>query len=54
MGIPWMVMITIIVLAQKLLPPIPAVDTLLALAITGLGVLIVVSPALVPGLAPPM
>ena len=54
MSIPWMVMITIIVLAQKLLPPIPAVDTLLALAITGLGVLIVVSPALVPGLAPPM
>ena len=54
MGIPWMVMITIIVLAQKLLPPIPAVDTLLALAITGLGVLIVVSPALVPGLTPPM
>ena len=54
MGIPWMVMITIIVLAQKLLPPIPAVDTLLALAITGLGVLIVVSPALVPGLAPPV
>ena len=54
MNIPWMVMITIIVLAQKLLPPIPTVDMLLALAITGLGVLIVVSPALVPGLAPPM
>ena len=53
-SIPWMVVITIIVLAQKLLPPIPAVDTLLALAITGLGILIVVSPALVPGLAPPM
>ena len=54
MSVPWMVLIAAVVLAQKLLPPIPAVDTLLALAITGLGVLIVVSPALVPGLAPPM
>ena len=54
MSIPWMALIAVIVLAQKLLPPIPAVDMLLALAITGLGILIVVSPALVPGLAPPM
>jgi predicted metal-binding membrane protein len=54
MSIPWMVVITVIVLAQKLLPPIPAVDMLLALAITGLGILIVVNPALVPGLTPPM
>jgi predicted metal-binding membrane protein len=54
MSIPWMVVITIVVLAQKLLPPIAALDVLLALAITGLGILIVVSPALVPGLAPPM
>ena len=54
MSITWMVVITIIVLAQKLLPPIAAVDVLLALAITGLGVLIVVMPTAVPGLAPPM
>jgi predicted metal-binding membrane protein len=54
MSVTWMVVITIIVLAQKLLPPIAAVDVLLALAITGLGVLIVVMPAPVPGLAPPM
>ena len=54
MSIPWMVAIAVIILAQKLLPPIPAVDMLLALAITGLGVLVVVSPALVPGLAAPM
>jgi predicted metal-binding membrane protein len=55
MSVTWMVVITVIVLAQKLLPPIPGVDALLALAITGLGVLIVVSPASVPGLvAPPM
>jgi predicted metal-binding membrane protein len=54
MSVAWMAVITIIVLAQKLLPPVAAVDTLLALAITGLGVLIVVSPASVPGLTPPM
>ena len=54
MSVPWMVVIAAVVLAQKLLPPIPAVDTLLALAITGLGILIVVNPASVPGLAPPM
>jgi len=54
MSIPWMVVITIIVLAQKLLPPIPAVDMLLALAITGLGVWIVVMPASVPRPSPPM
>lgn len=54
MSIPWMVAIALIVLAQKLLPPIPFVDTLLALAITGLGIWIVIAPASVPGLAPPM
>jgi predicted metal-binding membrane protein len=54
MSVPWMVVITIIVLAQKLLPPIPAVDMLLALAITWLGVWIVVMPASVPGLVPAM
>jgi predicted metal-binding membrane protein len=54
MSVPWMVVIAVIVLAQKLLPPIAAVDALLALAITGLGILIVVNPASVPGLAPPM
>ena len=54
MSVTWMVVIAIIVLAQKLLPPIPAVDVLLALAITGLGVWIVVLPASVPGVAPPM
>jgi len=54
MSVTWMAVITIIVLAQKLLPPIAAVDVPLALAITGLGVLIVVMPGLVPGLAPPM
>jgi len=54
MSIPWMVVITIIVLSQKLLPPIAVVDVLLALAIIGLGFWIVIMPASVPGLAPPM
>jgi predicted metal-binding membrane protein len=54
MSVPWMVVITAIILAQKLLPPIAAVDVLLALAITGLGFWIVILPASVPGLAPPM
>ena len=54
MSLTWMVVIAAIVLAQKLLPPIAAVDVLLALAIIGLGFWIVVSPASVPGLAPPM
>jgi predicted metal-binding membrane protein len=54
MSVTWMVVITIVVLAQKILRPIAAVDVLLALAITGLGALIVVMPGLVPGLAPPM
>jgi predicted metal-binding membrane protein len=54
MSVPWMVVITVIVLAQKLLSPIPAVDMLLALAITGLGIWIVVLPASVPGLTPSM
>lgn len=54
MSVPWMVVITVAVLAQKLLPPIAVVDVLLALAITGLGFWIVIMPASVPGLAPPM
>jgi len=54
MSVPWMVVIAVIILAQKLLPPIAALDVLLALAITGLGVWIVLMPASVPGLAPPM
>ena len=54
MSIPWMVVITVLASAQKLLPPRAAIDVPVALAITGLGVLIIVAPAAVPGLAPPM
>jgi predicted metal-binding membrane protein len=54
MSIFWMVVITVVASAQKLLPPRVAVDVPVALAITGLGILIIVAPAAVPGLTPPM
>ena len=54
MSVIWMSVITVFVLAQKLLPPKVAVDMPLALAIVGLGILIVIEPSLVPGLMPPM
>jgi len=54
MSITWMALIAVLVLAQKLLPAKTAIDLPLALAIAGLGVLIVITPSLVPGLSPPM
>ena len=54
MSIPWMCVIAVLVLAQKLLPAQAAIDVPLALAIIGLGVLIVLAPSSVPGLTPPM
>jgi predicted metal-binding membrane protein len=54
MSITWMVVIAVLVLAQKVLPPKPAMDVPLALAIVGLGILIVLAPSTVPWLAPPM
>jgi predicted metal-binding membrane protein len=54
MSITWMAVVAVVVLAQKLLPVRAAVDVPLALAITGFGVLIILAPALVPGLTPPM
>jgi predicted metal-binding membrane protein len=54
MSIPWMAVITVVVLAQKLLPARAAIDVPLALAIIGLGMLIILTPSSVPGLTPPM
>ncbi|MBG0854945.1 DUF2182 domain-containing protein [Streptomyces spinoverrucosus] len=54
MSVVWMSLIAALVLAQKLLPPRAAVDVPLALAIVGLGILIVVAPSTVPGATPPM
>jgi predicted metal-binding membrane protein len=54
MSVTWMFVVAVIVLAQKLLPAKTAIDVPLALAIIGLGILIVLSPSSVPGLTPPM
>jgi len=54
MSITWMAVTAVLVLAQKLLPAKAAIDLPLALAIAGLGVLIVITPSLVPGLSGPM
>jgi predicted metal-binding membrane protein len=54
MSVTWMSVITVLVLAQKLLPGKAARDVPLALAIIGLGILIVIAPSSVPGLTPPM
>jgi predicted metal-binding membrane protein len=54
MSIAWMSVIAVVVLAQKLLPAKAAIDVPLALAITGLGIWIIIAPSSVPGLTPPM
>jgi predicted metal-binding membrane protein len=54
MSITWMAVIAVLVLAQKLLPAKAAIDVPLALALVGLGILIVIEPSLIPGLTPPM
>ena len=54
MSITWMVVIAVLVLAQKVLPPRPSMDVPVALAIVGLGIFVVLTPSSVPGLTPPM
>ena len=54
MSVTWMLVIAALVLAQKLLPAKAAIDVPLALAIVGLGLLIVIAPSSVPGLTPSM
>ena len=54
MSVTWMSVIAVLVLAQKLLPAKAAIDVPLALALVGLGVLIVIAPSSVPGLIAPM
>jgi predicted metal-binding membrane protein len=54
MSVGWMSVIAVVVLAQKLLPAKAAIDVPLALAIVGLGLLIIIAPSSVPGLTPPM
>jgi predicted metal-binding membrane protein len=54
MSVTWMSVTAILVLGQKLLPAVTAVDVPLALAIVGLGIWIVLAPSSVPGLVPSM
>jgi predicted metal-binding membrane protein len=54
MSVSWMSMIAVVILAQKLLPAKAAIDVPLALAIVGLGILILIAPSSVPGLTPSM
>jgi predicted metal-binding membrane protein len=54
MSVTWMIVIGVLVLVQKLLPPRAVLDVPLALAIVGLGVMIVFAPSTIPGLTPPM
>jgi predicted metal-binding membrane protein len=54
MSVIWMSVIAVLVAGQKFAPAKAAVDVPVALALVGLGVLILTTPASVPGLAPPM
>jgi predicted metal-binding membrane protein len=54
MSVAWMSAIAVVVLAQKLLPAKAIIDVPVALAIIGLGLLIVIAPSSVPGLIPSM
>ena len=54
MNVGWMLVIAVLVVAQKLLPGRAALDVPLALAIVGLGVLIIIAPLSIPGVMAPM
>ena len=54
MSVTWMAVLAVLTLAQKLLPAKAAIDVPLAAAIVGLGILIIIAPASIPGLMPPM
>jgi predicted metal-binding membrane protein len=54
MSLTWMSVVAVVVVAQKLLPPTAPIDVPVALAIVGLGTLILIAPSSVPGLASTM
>jgi len=54
MSVVWMSVIAVLAVGQKLLPAKAAIDVPLGLAIVGLGIVVVLAPASVPGLMPPM
>jgi predicted metal-binding membrane protein len=53
MSLFWMSVVGVLACAQKLLPAKAAIDVPLALALIGLGLVIVLEPSLIPGLTPP-
>jgi predicted metal-binding membrane protein len=53
MSLLWMAVIAVLACAQKLLPARAVIDIPLALALIGFGLVIVIQPALIPGLMPP-
>ena len=52
MSVTWMAVIAVVVVAQKVLPTRAIIDVPLALAIVGLGIVILAAPSSVPGLLP--
>ena len=52
MSLFWMAVVAVLACAQKLLTARAAIDVPLALALIGLGFVIVIAPALIPGLSP--
>jgi predicted metal-binding membrane protein len=52
MSVTWMAVIAIVVVAQKILPARATIDVPLALAIVGLGVVVLAAPGSVPALVP--
>ena len=53
MSLFWMSVVAVLALVQKLLPARAAIDIPVALALIGLGLVIVINPSLIPGLMPP-
>jgi predicted metal-binding membrane protein len=54
MSLPWAAAVALLILAQKVLPPSRSIDVPVALTIIGLGIVIIVASASVPGLVPTM
>jgi predicted metal-binding membrane protein len=52
MSVTWMAVIAVVVVAQKALPARAIIDGPLALAIVGLGIVILAAPSAIPGLVP--
>ena len=50
MSVTWMAVVATLVLAQKVLPPSPALDVPLAVSIVGLGIAIAAAPSSIPGI----